>query len=301
MLLERFGRILTILQALENKLVSELRCSSLSIVSHDAGGANFLEAFLRAHKLVSGNLNVCGPAEKIFSAASATTQSLGVDIPEILLATTGWQTNFEKSNIKAAFERHLRTIVFLDHWTNFKERLEYEAERLPVSEFVTFDETAKELASKVFPDAIVYCFPNYYLIEQSLKVRDLRSLKNSLEIDYLYIGEPSCDKKYLEKDAFSNFLAKIGAQKAVDLKIALRPHPSQSVESYFEMLAEFPTYSVSITQGTTLAEDLARSKAVVGCNSMALELAHMSQVPAYCAIPKPFKSELPSRLFVSWE
>ena len=301
MLLERFGKTLTILQALETRLLSELHRSSIQIASHDAGGANFLEAFVRANKLVPKSLNLSGPAVKIFSATPVMDQSLGVATPRILLATTGWQTNFEKINIKSALEQHVRTIVFLDHWTNFEERLMGATGPLPVLEFVTFDETAKELATEIFPNATIYCFPNHYLIEQSTEIKNIRSLKGTLDIDYLYIGEPIRNKGFSEKDAFSNFLEKIGARKTVELRIALRPHPSQSIESYVQLLAESPLYPVSLTQGTTLAEDLARSKAVVGCSSMALELAYMSQIPAYCAVPKPFKSELPSHLFVSWE
>lgn len=301
MLSERFGRTLTILPVLESNLLSELRSSSIGIASHDAGGAHILEAFIRSNKLVPERLYISGPAEKIFSATPTTDRSLEIDSPKVLLATTGWQSNFEKINIKAALEQNVRTIVFLDHWTNFKERMEYSTKQLLVSEFVTFDEAAKELASECFLDAIIYCFPNYYLIEQSTKIKTLRFALDSLDIDYLYIGEPINNQGYSEKDAFSNFLKKMSYQETDSLRLALRPHPSQSLESYFEILAEFSTFSVHVTQETTLAEDLARSKAVVGCQSMAIKLAHMSQIPVYCAVPKPFTSKLPASLFESWK
>ena len=171
---------------------------------------------------------------------------------------------------------------------------------LPVLEIVTFDKEAQELASQIFPNAIIYLFPNYYLIEQSIKIQELRSSSEKFDIDYLYIGEPIRGKQYTEEDAFSNFVKKIIAMNAIGKKIAIRQHPSQISEIDLESFVKRFNISLFVTQDSTLAEDLARSKAVVGCNSMAITLAHMCLIPAFCAVPKPFQSELPASYFCEW-
>lgn len=289
------------LQSSESKLLSELHNSSLTLVSHDAGGANVLDAFVRANNLIPNFAKLLGPAIKIFNFKEQIYDTKkGSDKPEIVLSTTGWQTDFEFEHIKDSIEQEGRIVVFLDSWTNFRERILGIDGLLAVSEFVTFDSIAKEIATKVFPHAKIYQFPNYYLIEQGTRIRMMRGLNEGFDIDYLYIGEPIRNKMYSEIDAIMNFLKKIELNRSESPNIAIRPHPSESRETYLAIASSQSRFSIFVTGETSLAEDLSRTKFVVGCNSMALEMAHLSGIPVYCAIPEPFKSEIPFTFFNEW-
>jgi hypothetical protein len=285
----------------ELNLVSDLSNSVLTLVSHDAGGANVLDAFVRNNHLIPHKLNLAGPAKNIIGSNTFVDNELiKFGRQDIVLASTGWQSEFEKKQIKFALENNKRVIVFLDNWTNFSERIFYENEVLTVAEFVTFDKFANGLANVIFNNAKVYQFPNYYLIEQSAEILRIRDINKNYDLDYLYIGEPIRNKEYSEIDAFENFLTKARQKESGRLKIAIRPHPSESREKYVSLISRLDGFIFSVSDGTTLVQDLSRAKIVVGCNSMALEMAHISRIPVFCAIPEPFKSEIPFDFFEDW-
>ena len=286
---------------LENKLLFDLRESALTLVAHDAGGANVLAAFIRTMDLVPEKLQLAGPAIKILQGLKRDLESNNSNRPEITLATTGWKSDFEKKNIRQSLEKGQRTIIFLDHWTNFQERLLSEDGPLLISELVTFDEEARRLAENTFPESTVYLFPNYYLNEQCKEILDLRSQRTNFKFDFLFLGEPIRNKEYSESDSFKYFRHKILDLGISNLNIGVRPHPSMRVSHYRQLVKEFTDFQVTITTGTTLAEDLSDTRAAVGCNSMALHVANLCQIPAYCAIPEPFKSDLPSQIFKFWK
>ena len=285
----------------ELNLLSDLRNSVLTLASHDAGGANVLDAFVRNNRLITHNLNLAGPAKNIIAPNKIVDNELiEFGRKEIVLASTGWQSEFEKKQIKFALENKKRVIVFLDNWTNYSERIFYEKEVLAVEEFVTFDTFAASLANEIFNNAKVYQFPNYYIIEQSAEILRIRETKKDYEFDYLYIGEPIRNKEYSEIDAFENFLTKAMLKAPGPIKIAIRPHPSESREKYVSLVSRLDEFIFFVSHETTLVQDLSRAKIVVGCNSMALELAHISRIPVFCAIPEPFKSEIPFGFFEDW-
>jgi len=285
----------------ESELISQLSKTPLAVVSHDAGGANVLHAFIQANNLTPNKLHVSGPACQIFDSTKILANTDFLDQAEVILASTGWQTDFEINFIKSAVSLGKRVIVFLDHWTNYENRLKFNSENVVVSEIVTFDEAARKLASTIFPESTIYCFENYYLREQSDLIAKLRGTRQEYLYDFLYIGEPIRGKGYSEEDALQYFISKVIHSGITSPKIAIRPHPSQSRDKYLHMLSNIGNVPIHVTQNTTLYDDLSISKAVVGCNSMALELAKMCQIPTYSAIPESFSSELPTNGFLSWE
>lgn len=270
------------------------------MISHDAGGANVLHSFLQAHNLRPHLLLTNGPATKIFESTHIDKNKKIYKQKEVILASTGWQTDFEIRHISSAVASGKRVIVFLDHWTNYASRLQFDSEIVLVSEYVTFDLEAKRLASEIFSNATIYCFENYYLQEQVFLVLNLKKKSNKYLYDFLYIGEPIRDQGYSEEDAFQYFISKVKFSDSNSPTIAIRPHPSQSKEYYLQLLSKFADIPIHITENTSLHEDLSSSKAIVGCNSMVLELSKMCQIPTYSAVPEPFNSVLPSDRFLKW-
>lgn len=290
-----------ILQKKESDLISQIAKSFLTVVSHDAGGANVLHAFLQAHDLTPNQILASGPASRIFASTKIHTSSTNAQQVEVVLASTGWQTDFEIKHISSALNLGKRVIVFLDHWTNYENRLKFNSEAVLVSEIVTFDEEASELAAATFAHSTIFCFENYYLREQSELISNLKEKVQDYLYDFLFIGEPIRGKGYLEEDALKYFISKLNLLGISSPTLAIRPHPSQSREKYLQMVSNFGGSPFHITENTSLCEDLSKAKAVVGCNSMALVLAKKSQIPTYSAVPENFCSELPASSFLSWE
>ena len=290
-----------ILQKQESELISCFANSFLTVISHDAGGANVLKSFLQAHNLRPNQLLTNGPATQIFESVQINDYNDLNKPEELILASTGWQSDFEIRHVSNAIALGKRVIIFLDHWTNYASRLKFESEMVLVSEIVTFDLEAKRLASNIFTNATIYSFDNYYLQEQVVLVSNLRKKSNKFLYDFLFIGEPIRDQGYSEEDALQYFLSKVKRSDYISPNIAIRPHPSQSRDKYLQMLSKFQEFHICVTENTSLHEDLSNSKAIVGCNSMALELSNICQIPTYSAVPESFYSVLPSNRFLKWE
>lgn len=274
------------LQKKEIDLLDEIARASITVISHDAGGANVLEAFIRANNISVSDFLVSGPAAEIFNHEKKQASRNNPPKQNIFLASTGWQTDFEISQIHTAITKNERVIVFLDHWSNFEQRLKLNSEDVHVREIVTFDEKAKSLATSAFRESEVFCFTNYYLDEQSRGISELRLKKPQYNYDFLFIGEPIRGKNYSEEDAFRYFVSKIRESWNKHPTVAIRPHPSQPREKYLTLAATFTDISIEVTEGTSLQIDLSDSKYVVGCTSMALELARMSGITVYSAVPE---------------
>lgn len=289
-----------ILQKKESELISCLCNSFLTIISHDAGGANVLHSFLQAHNLIPNLLLTSGPATQIFESLQIDKAKNLNSETEVVLASTGWQTDFEIRHISNAIDSGKRVIVFLDHWTNYSSRLKFNSDIVPISEIVTFDLKAKSLASDIFINSSIYCFENYYLQEQAVLVANLRKKSSEYLYDFLFIGEPIRNQGYTEEDALNYFISKVKHSGLISPAIAIRPHPSQSREKYMRMLLNFEEYLIHVTENTSLHDDLSNSKAVIGCNSMALELSKLCKIPTYSAVPEPFYSSLPIDSFLKW-
>ena len=289
------------LQKKEIDLLYDISQASITVVSHDAGGANVLEAFIRTHNFTVDNLIVSGPAAEIFDNEIKQHSIVETSRPEIVLSSTGWQSDFEVSHIASAVSQGKRVIVFLDHWTNFEKRLIFNSKNVFVKELVAFDEKARRIAINTFQESQIYLYDNYYLQELSANISKSRIRNQKFIYDYLFIGEPIRDKSYSEAEAFQYFISKLTLMGNGRPSVAIRPHPSQSKEKYLTMAAKYLDFPITVTEETSLYQDLSDSKCVVGCSSMALEIARMSGIPVYSAVPEIEKIQIPNTQLLKWE
>ena len=212
------------MQKQERELISYLSNSSLIVISHDAGGANVLHSFLQVHNLRPSKLLTNGPATQIFESIQIDNKNYLNKKGEVILASTGWQTDFEIKLIGPAVASGKRVIIFLDHWTNFENRLKFNSETIFVSEIVTFDREAKRLASGIFTNSTIYCFENYYLQKQAILVTNLKKNLQGYLYDFLFIGEPIRDQGYSEEDALRYFISKVTDSNFKSPRIATHRH-----------------------------------------------------------------------------
>ena len=126
---------------------------NVAIVSHDSGGAEILSSWLN-HNYCNAHVVAKGPAKKIFKSKCAQVKFLelndALNRSSWLLAGTGWQTNFEIQAISKARKLGIKTVAFLDHWVNYRERFKFNGSEILPDEIWVGDRDAETLASNIF-------------------------------------------------------------------------------------------------------------------------------------------------------
>ncbi len=271
----------------------------IAVVCNDAGGAEVLSAYL---KTVPDPQNYCafvaGPAAGIFQKKNVPAQVLPEGIAEAialvfgtpgvekLVAGIGWSTTKELDLILAAKEHDIHTIVYLDHWVNYRERFGYPRagweKNLP-DEFFVGDRYAEQLAKEFFSGTPVTLIPNRYFdeIKQAYTLHE-EALKRAQD-GILFLCEPISapinsfgDHRPLTCTEFSvleDFL-RVCVEQHIEEPIRVRLHPSESRDKYDAVIAQFQDkLRVTKSEERDLLADFARVKKVAGMESMALVMA----------------------------
>ena len=102
--------------------------SRVALVCHDAGGAEILSSWLlRSDDLCS--VVAEGPAVSIFNRKCPDAKRLSLaeatENADWVLCGSGWSSDFERQAIQFCRKERKKTIVFLAHWVNYKERFKY--------------------------------------------------------------------------------------------------------------------------------------------------------------------------------
>lgn len=278
------------------------------IVAHDAGGAQVLSSWVaRQEDLSRFIFSVEGPALEIFRKKIETFKNLNIEnaisCANSIITTTSWASDIERSALKRFKDiEGSHSVVLMDHWINYRERLLYRNQLILPNEIWVSDHFALELAKKTFLKIPVSTIHNYYLDEVINRINDLRhnylgdKVKTKLEI--LFIGEnisENCELThndanfygYTEQESFVYFLERINKfGNMQDIVLTIKAHPSETAEKYISLipvsLKEKLNYFVS---KNSLEIDLANSDLVVGMSSFALYISVNAQIRTFCVIP----------------
>lgn len=283
----------------------------IAVVSHDAGGAEILSSYLRQQELES--LFVLeGPARKIFECKMGGIQILPLEEAlrqaESILCGTSWQSELEFNALRLAGSLGKRSVAFLDHWTNYRERFVRSGESCLPDEIWVGDSCAESMAIEIFPGLPVRLIENPYFqdIRRKLNGLPMRRSPSSGGISVLYVCEPIREHGrlqfdderhwgYVEEEALRYFLVNISVLgRSID-RILIRPHPSEPRNKYAWAQHEF---DLPIMQGGTksLVEEIAEADVVVGCESMAMVIALFAGRRVVSSIPPGGKAcVLPQR------
>ena len=271
------------------------------VISYDAGGAEILSSMISESEL-DVPFWVDGPAKGIFERrlGGAQLESSVMGITHLLgecewvVSSVGWQTDFEWNAIRQSLISGKKTVVLLDHWVNYRERLERNDISLIPDEFWAPDQTAQRIVASLFPQVPTVVVGNPYLDEAVRVLKAMASPPSHLNTA-LYLGENISEHSdldgtyaepfgYTEVEAFNYFLSyALEWVPRVD-KIIVRPHPSESSGKY---TASDPTYPIPIEHSheQSLVSDIGRSHLVVGCESMAMVVALAAGKGVWCCIP----------------
>lgn len=265
-----------------------------SVVANDAGGANQIVSFLRnnINKKTSIQPYMNGPAKKIWQlnfpeihlANSIENAVVGT---KTLISGTGWQTDIEKKARADAKKNKIKSIAFLDHWVNYKERFIYKNTLQMPDELWVVDRYAFEIATNKFSNIPIKIVDDFYLKDQLKLINEPALEYNQL----LYILEPIRDNwgksiqgEFQALDYFFRNIHKLELPE--NTIIVLRLHPSESRSKYEIYIKKNHDYEVKIeSDNTTLANSISSSKWVVGCQSYAMSIAIAANRNVICSLP----------------
>jgi hypothetical protein len=293
----------------------------VALVAHDAGAANHLLAWLAAcEQPIELRPCLAGPALALWQKAGrgpVMTLEQALEGAATVLSGTGWASDLEHAARIGARDRGLHSIAVIDHWTNYPARFERAGVVVLPDELWVADAEAAALARTSFPGVPVRQQPNLYLAAQVAEVHALEGGGKSRAADgrthVLYLLEPIRDAwgalaEPGEFAALDYFMARLDAVQphpagglaaagpGAASVIRLRPHPSDPPGKYDAWLARHGAHDIGLDPHAGLAQALAWSDTVAGCQTYAMVVALaagrrvISTVPPWappCVLPQP--------------
>jgi hypothetical protein len=263
----------------------------LSIVCHDAGGANQIHAMVGAGDFGPDVLLLEGPARQIwknslgsFRRADHLEDALrGI---RTLVTGTGWGAHLEHHARELARKRGIFSVAVLDHWINYASRFERDGHEVLPDLLWVVDEHARRIAAKTFPGTPIEMRPDRYAEQQ---LGEIQALSPRTPNDFLYLLEPvrsTWDRdKGGEFQALDFFLENLPALALPDdTRIFLRSHPSDPPRKYEKYLSAKQPHVLREDQ-RTLAQALSASRWVAGCQTYAMTLALKAGRRVICSLP----------------
>ena len=261
---------------------------SLAVVAHDAGGAEILSSFIRRTSM-QPLYSLEGPAMGVFKRKIDNINILpleqALEQADWLLTGTSWQSEIELDAITMARKMGKRSVSFLDHWVNYRERFERNGILTLPDELWVADEYAKALACATFPGLSVQLTDNPYLKDMQEQARQYlpQHTKVGAALDVLYLGQPVRDPAlrmhndalfwgYTEEDALRYFLQSLEILGSPVARINIRLHPSETAGKYDWVQAE-TSVSINCAQEPDLLKQIMQADVVAGCASMAMVIA----------------------------
>ena len=162
----------------------------IAIISHDAGGAEIISSYVLLNGLKNDCLfSLAGPAVNIFEAKLGSIRNIeyqpAIEQCDWMLSGTSWQSQLEWKAIEYSRLQNKKSVVFLDHWVNYKERFNYNnLENLP-DELWVGDHYAEKIVQQHFKNIPVLLVENPYVIQIHSQL-EYHSLKNYINSHHLY-------------------------------------------------------------------------------------------------------------------
>lgn len=267
------------------------------VVSHDAGSAEVLSAYLLHKGTVSPICLLSGPATGIFKEKLGNMNLLsnldclknydseGYEV----ITGSSWSSLIEKHAIEMAKSLDLKVTTLIDHWTFYISRFRLNDRQVFPDEIWVCDEKARLMCLQEFPDIPVTKVTNYYR-ESIIKEVACYPFENSTLNNILVVWQPFVEPNKVN-ESFNKTLAKSDSQILDDLlnevermiarkqseetfSVRIRLHPSESSSKYDSLFSVRHINGRKISKSSeTLAQDISWADTVVGVTTMALVLA----------------------------
>jgi len=294
---------------------------SILIVSHDAGGAEILSAWVAQHSEYHYFYLLSGPAISIFSSRIDVMVNYSekelirlVLKVNFVLTSTSWSSDLEKKAIQCAKKNKVDVVSYLDHWIHYKERFNMRGCSILPDEIWVGDFYAEKIAKNVFPHKIVRYQENLYFKEISEKVKKYSCKKSANGLSLLFLTQPidvssnyfdfsNQENVFTDLDIFNLFkyCIKILIRKKKINKLIVRVHPSDDPKRYQAWLQELNDMAIHISHEKDLLKDCIYSDLVVGSFSMAMVIALLAKRPVFSCLPDGIHHGLPYQSITSFK
>ena len=280
------------------------------MVSHDAGGAEIISAWIRANPPRDVGYCIEGPAARIFPRkiecphVVPTSQALdALESYQKIVTGTSWPSELERRFIREARSRSVHVITHLDHWVGYRERLTLDGILVLPDELWVGDEFALDMAASLFPGHPIVLRENLYFTEMAREIANLSETRTKVtnEKRVLYLTEPMSNpstgietnhdgtpryRQYSEFDALRGYVDHLKKTSEPIERMRIRSHPSEMKGKYASQLEGFNSnFPIEIDVDTSLQEDCAWADWVVGCQTMALVIALHAGKCVFSCIP----------------
>lgn len=286
--------------------------SKILVICHDAGGAEIISAYVKANfRKYHFICFAAGPAERIFKrkkvpfrmiSEKTNLESIFRVYPDarVVIAGLSWSSPIELNFIRLAKSNDVKTVVYLDHWTNYRERFGYPnrqwKKNLP-NEIWVGDKYAKGLAHKYFEGLLkIKLVSNLYFKEIEREYKLLVSKRKTVvHGSVLFISEPmsapinifgDLDRLvYNEYDILSWILSVLTKNNTVK-KLIVRFHPSEDDGKYDNIISKYKRLIPIVKlKKSGLLSDLAHVDVVIGMGSIALVVAYLCGKKVFSIMP----------------
>jgi hypothetical protein len=270
----------------------------IAVVAHDAGGAEILSSYVRREG-VTCRLVLAGPALAIFARKLGPIEVCEPDKAlsecDWVLCGSSYPSEFELKFLANVRAQGKRSVVFLDHWINYRERfLRDGAETLP-DEIWVGDADAELTARTFFPDTTVTLVDNPYFedLRDELKLRPKR-LQPADKIRALFLSQPirqygelggrNLERGYTEEEALQYFIDNVDRLAEKVDEVVIRLHPTEASDKY-DWVNDAFDIPVVVEERGDLTDAILSADYVVGMDSMAMVVGLLADKEVICCIP----------------
>lgn len=284
--------------------------ASFCIVSHDAGGAEIISAWIKRNTQHRYDYLLAGPAVNIFNRklnlnvksknAESFLEMIQQHQYDFLLTGTSWDSRLELDCLSIAKQHGLQSISFLDHWSEYDSRFKLSDGDVYPNEIWVADDYACALAKKLFGEISIQTIGNPYLDEIKIEYDALSAQKRKKPKKYniVFLSEPISalakklynDENYYEaneSDCLNRFIAIAKEKFSFPVDLTIRPHPSENKQKYIPFLEQSSeNFTIGLSSNANLLQDLIGADWVVGFDSMALVIALRCEKRVSSCLPK---------------
>lgn len=276
------------------------------IVAHDAGGAEVISSWVKKN-FDNYFFEYCldGPAVLIFSRKLGGVERVSEETArqqlanfDFVLTGSGWGSVLEKSFIALGKQQGVTVITYLDHWTNYRKRFEWQGDLVLPNIIWVGDQQALQIVQREFPQTEIHLQPNCYLQDVMQEIHAFEKTEGECGADgrlrVLYICEPRQTVQagfdfwhYTEFEALTGYLDYLLQLGIAGETIRIRLHPSEPEGKYDAVINKYRrSLTIQLSEGTSLSQDCAWAQWVVGCDSMAMVVALFAGRKVFSCIPK---------------
>lgn len=246
----------------------------------DPGGSNIIFYYLKNKNKKNIIYHLRGASKKIFNKKNIPFKDFcKYKINKIITGTSN--TDFEKNIILYGKKKNIKTISFLDHYTNYKKRFIIKKKLILPDEICAHDRYSFFLAKKILKNTKISLKTNYYLKSfNSKKTVGNKYVKILFISEKKIINNQNITKRALHK--FFKILINSKRKLKKKIKVRIQLHPNEFLRKYHFNKS---IGNLKVVKNISLKKSLNWSNLVVGIHSYALIISKKFKIKTFSILP----------------